>query len=168
KMGNRPAPPSSSYKTYQTKDGSFALEIPDNWDSLTSDEQNQILAPKGAYGQMDEHIVVTHGVFVGAMPVEQSDLESATQVFVQQQVEANPDFRIVRQAQRINFGDRQGYATVVAGQSPVTGVMEIDVIYTTATSDGRLFYFVTIVPEDEVDTYKPAFEHIINSIKLAR
>jgi Zn-dependent protease with chaperone function len=168
KMGKRPESPSSAYKTYQTKDESFALEIPDNWDSLTSDEQNLILAPKGAYGKMDEHIVVTHGIFVGAMPVEQSDLESATQVFVQQQVEANPDFRIVRQAQRINFGDRQGYATVVAGQSPVTGVVEIDIIYTTATSDGRLFYFVTIVPEDEVDTYKPAFEHIINSIRLAR
>jgi predicted Zn-dependent protease len=168
KTGKRPEPPSSAYKNYQTKDESFALEIPDNWDSLTSDEQNLILAPKGAYAQVDEQIVVTHGIFVGAMPVEQPDLESATAAFVQQQVEANPDFRIVRPAQRINFGDRQGYATIVAGQSPITGVMEIDVIYTTATSDGRLFYFVTIVPEDEIDTYKSTFEHVINSIKLAR
>ena len=68
----------------------------------------------------------------------------------------------------MNFSDRRGYATVVAGQSPVTGVMEVDTIYTTATSDGRLFYFVTICPQDEVDKYKPAFEQIINSIRLAR
>jgi beta-barrel assembly-enhancing protease len=166
KMGKRPEPPSSSYKAYQSSDGSFAIEIPDSWDSLTSDESNLILAPKGAYAQVEDHIMVTHGIFVGAMPVEQRDLESATQAFVQQQIEANPDFRIARPPQRINFGDRQAYATVVAGQSPVTGVIEIDVIYTTATSDGRLFYFVSIVPEDEMESYKPTFEHIINSIRL--
>lgn len=167
-MGKRPEPPSSSYKPYQTGDGSFAIEFPDNWDGVTTDEMNLILAPKGAYAQTDEkNMIVTHGVFVGAMSVEQRDLESATAAFVQQQVEANADFRIVRQSQRINFGDRQGYATIVAGPSPVTGVMEVDVIYTTTTSDGRLFYFITIVPEDETEKYKPAFEHIINSIKLA-
>jgi beta-barrel assembly-enhancing protease len=168
KMGKRPEPPSSSYKRYQSRDNSFALEIPDNWESLTSDEENLILAPNGAYGKLGENLMVTHGIFVGAMPVEQRDLESATRAFVQQQIEANPDFRVARPPQRIEFGDRQAYATVVAGQSPVTGVIEIDVIYTTATSDGRLFYFVSIVPEDEMESYKATFEHIINSIRLAQ
>jgi predicted Zn-dependent protease len=168
KMGSRPELPSSSYQAYQTKDDSFVIEFPANWDGLTTDEMNLILAPKGAYGQENNNVVVTHGVFVGAMPVEQSDLESATEAFVQQQLEANADFRIVRKTQTINFSDRQGYATVVAGQSPVTGVMEVDVIYTTATADGRLFYFITIVPEDEMEAYKATFEHIINSIRLAR
>jgi hypothetical protein len=168
KMGTRPEPPSSSYQAHQTSDGSFSIEFPDNWDGLTTDEMNLILAPKGAYGQEDKTIMVTHGVFVGAIPVQQGDLESATTAFVRQQVEANPDFRIVRGPQRINFSNRQGYATLVAGPSPVTGVMEVDVIYTTTTSDGRLFYFITIVPEDEMESYKPAFEHIIGSIKLAQ
>jgi hypothetical protein len=169
KMGNRPEHPSSNFKAYQTRDGSFAIEFPENWEGVLTDEMNLILAPKGAYAQTDkENIMVTHGVFVGAMPVEQSALAAATEAFVRQQVEANPDFRIARQPQRINFGDRQGYATIVAGQSPVTGVIEVDVIYTTATSDGRLFYFITIVPEDEAEVYRPTFERIINSIKLAR
>jgi predicted Zn-dependent protease len=169
KMGNRPESPSANFKAYQTRDGSFALEFPENWDGFLTDEMNLILAPKGAYAQTDkENVMVTHGVFVGALPVEQRDLESATAAFVEQQIAANPDFRIARQPQRINFGDRQGYATIVAGQSPVTGVLEVDVIYTTATSDGRLFYFITIVPEDEAEAYRPAFEHVISSIRLAR
>jgi hypothetical protein len=56
----------------------------------------------------------------------------------------------------------------VAGSSPVTGVVEIDVIYTTATVDGRLFYLITIAPEDEYQAYKETFERIISSIRLAR
>lgn len=168
KMGTRPEPPSSSYKPYQAGDKSFTLEVPDNWQGLTSDQVNLIFAPQGAYGQMDKTVYVSHGIFIGAMPVEQGDLASATEAFVQAQIQSNPDFKIARQPEEMNFGDRRGYATVVAGQSPVTGVMEVDVIYTTATRDGKLFYFVTICPQDEVNTYKPAFEHIINSIRLAR
>ncbi len=168
KMGARPAPPSGSYKSYQAGDGSFTLQVPDNWDGLTSDQVNLIFAPQGAYGQMEQTVYASHGIFIGAMPVEQSNLEAATEAFVQAQIQSNPDFKIARQPEAMNFGDRRGYATVVAGQSPVTGVIEVDVIYTTATSDGRLFYFVTICPQDEVDTYKPAFEQIINSIRLAR
>lgn len=168
KMGTRPAPPSGSYKNYKAGDNSFTLQVPDNWEGLTSDQVNLIFAPQGAYGQMEQTVYVSHGIFIGAMPVEQGDLASATEAFVQSQIQSNPDFKIARQPEEMNFGDRRGYATVVAGQSPVTGVMEVDVIYTTATRDGKLFYFVTICPQDEVNTYKPAFEQIINSIRLAR
>jgi hypothetical protein len=74
----------------------------------------------------------------------------------------------MKQPQAINFGGRAGFATVVAGPSTITGVIEIDVIYTTTTQDGRLFYLVTIVPEDEVEAYKSAFDRIISSIRLAK
>src|SRR5262249_54368124 len=136
KMGARPAPPSSTYKTYQSGDGSFMLQVPDNWDGLTSDKVSLIFAPQDAYGQRGQTVYVSHGIFIGAMPVEQSNLESATEAFVQAQIQSNPDFKIARQPEAMSFGDRRGYATVVAGPSPVTGVMEVDVIYTTATSDG--------------------------------
>jgi predicted Zn-dependent protease len=167
-MGNRPEPPSTSFKAYQTSDNSFALQVPDNWQGVTSDEVNLVFAPQGAYGEMEGTVYATHGIFIGALPVEQRDLQSATEAFVKGQLQANPDFQLARQPEAVNFGDRQAYATVVAGQSPVTGVMEVDVIYTTATSDGKLFYFVTICPQDEMEAYKPAFQQIIQSIRLAR
>src|SRR5918999_1334356 len=97
-----------------------------------------IFAPKGAYGEAEQSVVVTHGVFVGAVSPEASELENATARFVQQQVNSNPDFRIARRPERIDFGGRPGYATVVAGPSPITGVVEVDVIYTTSAGDGRL------------------------------
>jgi hypothetical protein len=57
---------------------------------------------------------------------------------------------------------------VVAGPSAVSGVVEIDVIYTTATADGRLFYLITMAPEDEFKAYEPTFDKIIGSIQLTR
>lgn len=166
KPGARPDNASGAFKQFQSKDGSFSLQYPENWDALIADDSNMIFAPKGAYGQVDQSIVVTHGVFIGAVAPESGDLEKANAAFVRQQVEINPDFRVVRQPQQISFGDRTGLATVVAGPSTVTGVVEVDVIYTTATANGRLFYLITMVPEDEMKTYEPTFQQIMSSLRL--
>jgi predicted Zn-dependent protease len=167
KPGARPPAPSASMTEFQARDGSFALRYPDNWDALTTDEVNMIFAPRGAYGQKDEAVFVTHGLFVGAVAPSSSELEAANNRFIQQQIEMNPDFRVARAPQAINFGGRRGYVTVVAGPSAVTGVMEIDVVYTTATADGKLFYLITMAPEDEFEAYKPAFDQVIASLRLA-
>src|SRR5215210_5912605 len=165
--GARPPAPSASMREFQARDGSFAISYPDNWDALTTDEVQMIFAPRGAYGQKDEAVFVTHGLFVGAVPPSSNDLETANNQFIQQQIEMNPDFRVARAPQAINFDGRRGYATVVGGPSAITGVVEIDVIYTTATSDGKLFYLITMAPEDEFETYRPTFEQIIASLRLA-
>jgi hypothetical protein len=127
-----------------------------------------IFAPKGAYGKLGDALVVTHGIFIGAVAPASSDLARANEIYVQQQLDINADFRVVRQPQRISIGGREGYATMVAGQSVVTGVTEVDIIYTTATADGRLFYLITMAPEDEFESYQPAFQQLINSLQLAR
>ncbi|MFL6209642.1 MAG: M48 family metalloprotease [Pyrinomonadaceae bacterium] len=165
--GARPAPPANEMREYQARDGSFAFQYPANWDGLTSDDEtNLIFAPKGAYGDLNGSTVVTHGLFVGAVAPGANDLAQATEAFVQQQIDANPDFKLARRPERINFNGREGYVTVVAGPSPVTSTIEIDAIYTTATGDGRLFYLIAIAPEDEYKTYQPSFDHIISSLRL--
>ena len=168
RSGVRVEPPDSEFTSFQARDNSFAIQYPRNWDALSSDEVNIVFAPGGAYGRTDQSLVVTHGIFIGVVEPEGGDLESATSAFIRKQVEGNPDFRVVRDPQGIDFGGRKGYATVVAGPSTVTGVMEIDVIYTIATSDGRLFYLITMAPEDEYERYHPAFEQIIRSVRLGQ
>jgi hypothetical protein len=164
----RPEPPSSSFKQFQSKDGAFSIEYPANWDALVADDANMIFAPKGAYGETSQGMLCTHGVFIGAVAPEASELEQANLAFVNRQLKLNPDFRLIRRPQGIYLGNLPAFATVVAGPSPVTGVMELDIIYTTATRDGRLFYLITMAPEDEIDKYNPAFDHIVASIRLAR
>jgi hypothetical protein len=36
------------------------------------------------------------------------------------------------------------------------------------TGDGRLFYLITIAPEDEQQVYKAAFEQVLRNLRLAR
>ncbi|MEN3331987.1 MAG: hypothetical protein V7641_1352, partial [Blastocatellia bacterium] len=162
----RPEPPSTSTQAFQASDGAFALLYPANWDALGGEDANVIFAPKGGYGKLNDALVVTHGFFVGAVAVEAGDLQSASQSFIEAQLKANPDFRLQQPLQRSDFGNREGYAALIAGPSAVTGVLELDVVYVTTTNDGRLFYFITVAPQDEFQAYKPAFEQIINSIQL--
>lgn len=168
KQRERPVPPDASSRKFQTPDNSFALQYPQNWDALVADNSNMIFAPKGAYGQIDKSLVVTHGIFIGAIAPQSNDLAAAARNFVEQQVKTNPEFRVTGDLRPINLNGRQGFAAIVSGPSTVTGVTEVDTIYTTATSDGRLFYLITIAPEDELKVYQPAFEQIVGSVRLSR
>jgi len=167
-LGARPPRPSPQFDGYQPNDRSFGIQIPTNWDALKASESELIFAPKGAYGKHNGALMVTHGIFIGVRGVQQPDLPSATRAFVQEQIENNPDFQIARAPQPIDFGGQEGYYAVVSGPSAINGVVEIDVTYSTVTTDGRMFYIITIAPEDEAGVYKPAFEKIIRSLQLAR
>lgn len=171
-LGVRPPRPAGQFNGFQSEDGSFALQVPANWDTLRVNQSNYIFAPKGAYGKMpnqgEESMMVTHGIFVGAMEVRQGDLASATRAFIQRQLETNADFQQLGQMKETTLAGQQALAAAVAGPSAINGVAEVDVTYTTVTADGRMFYIITIAPEDEAEVYKAAFQQILRSLRLAR
>lgn len=171
-LKNRPARPAAQFKGFKAEDNSFAIQVPANWDAVPGGGGNYIFAPNGAYGKMpgqsDDSMMVTHGIFVGVLNVRQGDLQSATQAFIQRQLETNADFQPVGQMKQTQLAGQQALAAAVAGPSAINGVAEIDITYTTATADGRMFYIVTISPEDEAEIYKAAFQQILNSLRLAR
>src|SRR5262249_12645277 len=160
----RPPSPANQYRGYQSNDNSFAVEVPVNWEVVTARNSEMIFAPKGASGNLSGQLMVTHGVFVGARAVGQGDLRSATEAFIQQQIETNADFQVASEPRRINFGGQEGYVSIVSGPSAINGVVEVDVTYTSVLADGRMFYIITIAPEDETNVYRPAFETIIRSL----
>jgi hypothetical protein len=164
----RPQKPSKSYKGFQANDGAFAIQVPSNWEALGSGDSNYIFAPRGAYGKFKDSMMVTHGIFVGVVRVQQGDLRSATEAFIQRQIDTNTDFGLARAPQQIDLGGKRGYVSAVSGPSAISGVMEVDVTYTTVTSDGRMFYLITIAPEDERESYQAAFQQILRSLQLAR
>src|SRR5262245_22247375 len=164
----RPPQPSKSMKSFQAGDRSFSLRVPANWEGLSVDNSNYIFSPRGAHGKLNESVMVTHGIFAGVVKLPQSDLGSATEAFIQKQIETNADFRVVRGPQRVNFNGQDGYSTIVAGPSAINGVMEVDVTYTTSMADGRMFYIITIAPEDEAQSYQAAFQQILHSLRMGR
>ena len=167
-LGSRPPRPAPQFRGYQANDRSFAVQVPANWEVVTAGDSEIIFAPRGASGNLNGQLMVTHGIFVGVRNVRQGDLQSATRTFIEQQIESNPDFQIEQAPRQIDFGGQEGYVSIVSGPSAINGVVEVDITYTTVTADGRMFYIITIAPEDEADLYKPAFEKIIRSLQLAR
>lgn len=171
-LGTRPPRPDGQFKGFQSEDGSFAIQVPANWDTLRANQSNYIFAPKGAYGKLpnqgEDSMMVTHGIFVGTLEARQGDLASATRAFIQRQLETNADFQPLGQMKQTTLAGQQALAAAVAGPSAINGVAEIDITYTTVTADGRLFYIVTISPEDETEAYKTAFQQVLRSLRLAR
>lgn len=164
--GARPQPPAGSFAQFTAPDNSYALQIPSNWRAASRDNANIIIAPEGGYGAREQSTFVTHGLFVGTLSVQSNDLRAATQALLQQQLAANPDYQIARGSTSVQIGGRNGLATVVSGPSSVSSVREVDVVFTTLTPDGKLFYLITICPEDELQNYQAAFEQIIGSVRF--
>ncbi|MDQ3803102.1 MAG: photosystem II reaction center PsbP family protein, partial [Acidobacteriota bacterium] len=163
----RPPQPSAAAAGFRAPDGSFAFEYPQNWEALAVGDSELIFAPAGAYGRRDGAAYVTHGLFVGAVAVEGGDLGAATDAFLQQQLRANPDFQVQGAPRQVGLAGRAAYATAVVGPSPVTGKVEVNLVYTAFASGGRLFYLIAVAPEEEFEIYRPAFDGVARSLRLA-
>jgi hypothetical protein len=164
----RPPRPAEAAAEFRAPNGSFSFAYPQNWETFQVSDSEHIIAPAGAYGRRDGAAYVTHGLFVGTVAVERNgDLKAATDAFLQQQLGANPDFQVQGAPRPVSLAEREAYAAMVAGPSPVTGKVEVNLVHTAFGSDGRLFYLIAVTPEEEFETYRPAFDGILRSLRLA-
>ncbi|MGH9145601.1 MAG: hypothetical protein ACRD1Q_02750, partial [Vicinamibacterales bacterium] len=77
----------------------------------------------------------------------------------------NPELRHAGDQQAIRITQRSAISTPLVNPSPLGGRERIQV-YTTFLVDGSLFYYLTIVPEDEVQDYRQTFQRVGESIRL--
>jgi len=166
KAGARPASPASVFTNLSAPDNSYRVEYPTNWEAASRDGTNIIIAPRGGFGTRAQSVFVTHGMFVGTLAIETPDLATATRLLIEQQLAANPDFRVMRAGESVTIGNRPGLATVVTGPSTVSGVREVDVVFTAITRDNRLFYLIAVAPEDDLPVYQATFERIVGGVSL--
>jgi hypothetical protein len=165
--GTRPEPPTDEMETFSAPTGAYEISYPANWDALSDRGDQSAFSPHGGYGKLGDDLVFTHGVMAGVVDAGSADLNAATRAFVEAQLRANPDFQVAGDAQAVTVGGRPGLGTPLAGPSPVTGRLEVDVVYTTMLSDGRMFYVITVAPRDEADAYRPAFERVMGSVRIS-
>lgn len=154
-------PPSSAYRQVQASRAQ--LSVPDNWREFRG-ENSITYVPEGAYGQKG----LTHGILLGTERAGSSDLRQATEQHVESLLQGNPYLRQQSRSQNARVGDRSGLATRLAGRSPVTGRTEWVTLLTTSLGNGELFYFASIVPEEESRNYDPVFQRILNSLRFTR
>jgi hypothetical protein len=142
----------------------FVADVPANWTSLPSNSSIKVV-PENGYGEMNGQVVFSHGVEFGIVKAQSRNLQEATNAWLQAVGQANPELRAAGQQQQIRISQRSALATPLVNPSPLGG-QEVIGLYTTFLADGSLFYYLTIVPEKDAQSYQEAFRKIGQSLRL--
>jgi hypothetical protein len=185
--------PSSRFKRFEQRDGSFSIEHPDNWRAYASGSGYAVsMAPDGgvvdtANGQqaMLYGVIVNHyAPFEGDTdrlqgsqqrnyaPFEDTarwrgSLEDATDDLVRQIIRSNSYLRAQDgQARREQIDGASSFSVVLSGRSPVTGQEERVTVVTRGLSDGDVIYALCIVPGSGYDSMARTFTHMLRTLNV--
>jgi beta-barrel assembly-enhancing protease len=153
--------PSSRVRSYNM--GVASVNMPDNWEVVGQSNDQIWFAPRGAFGNSG----ITHGALVGITQGSGRNLQQDTQNYINGVLQANNYLRAQTNYRRTTVGGRTGLGIVLAGPSPITNRNEVVTVYTTYLRDGRVFYVVTVTPENEASTYNRAFSNVLRSVRLS-
>ena len=142
----------------------FEAAVPTNWTSVGSNNSIKVV-PQNGYGQLNGQTVFSHGVEFGVIKAGSRDLREATNAWLKAVAQSNPDLRMAGTQQTVRISQRSGLATPLLNPSPLGGQERIG-LYTTFLVDGTLFYYLTIVPEDDAQAFAETFRRIGESIRL--
>jgi beta-barrel assembly-enhancing protease len=142
----------------------FEADVPSNWKGLSSNNAIKFV-PENGYGSHNGQTVFTHGIQFGIARASTRDLREATKALLSAFAQNNPELKQAGDVQDVRMAQRSALGVPLANQSSL-GKTEMIGLYTTFLADGNLFYYVTIVPEDDAQAYGPVFEKIGRSIKF--
>jgi beta-barrel assembly-enhancing protease len=157
--------PAPSRRMRTERGGSiFQVNVPDNWRALSANNFIRYV-PENAYGPMNGQNVLTHGIELGVARAETTDLQAATDSFVDALVRGEPTVRRTGEPRPVTVAGRRGLATALVNRSPLGGDERLDIV-TAHLADGNLFYVLTVVPDRDEAAYADTFETILQSIRL--
>jgi hypothetical protein len=160
----QPVPAPSSQFTKIQGGKLFEADVPSNWKGLSSSNAVKFV-PENGYGTHNGQTVFTHGIQFGIARASSRDLREATKALLSAFAQSNPELKQAGDVQDLRMAQRSALGVPLANQSAL-GKTELIGLYTTFLADGNLFYYVTIVPQDEAQAYGPVFERIGRSIKF--
>ncbi len=160
----QPVPaPAAQYKT--AKGGElFQVSVPTNWRGVSANNSVKFV-PQNGLGDYQGQSVFTHGVELGVARASSRTLSDATNTFVNAVLQGNPGMRVAGGQQQVRISQRAGIGTPLVGRSALSQTERVGV-YTTLLKDGSLFYYLTVVPENDAQAYNPAFDRVGSSIRL--
>jgi len=156
-------PPSAQYRSIKGG-GVFQASVPENWTGLSSTRSVRVV-PQNGYGELNGQTVFTHGIEFGVAKAASRDLREATNTWLKAIGQENPNLRLAGDQRQVRMSQRTALATPLTNPSPLGGSERISV-YTTLLADGNLFYYLTLVPENEAPGYENAFRQVGQSIRL--
>jgi predicted Zn-dependent protease len=165
RVNNRVEYPSSSYRTY-TQGNLFRVSVPSNWRELANGD-SVWYAPAGAYGNVQNTPVFTHGVNIGVTRTSSRYLQQATDEFIRGLAQGgNGQLRQQSGYQRGTIAGRNALALTLSNVNEATGRQEVVTVYTTMLQSGDLFYVISVAPREEYNNYSRTFQNVLRSIQL--
>jgi Zn-dependent protease with chaperone function len=160
----QPVPrPSAEYRPLNGG-GVFQASVPSDWTSLASKSAIKVV-PQNGYGPLNGQTVFSHGIEFGVAKAGSRDLREATNAWLKAVAQSNPQLRVGGEQQAIRISRRAAISTPLVNPSPLGGQERLG-LYTTFLADGNLFYYLTIVPENDAAAFEDAFRRVGESIKL--
>jgi len=156
--------PAPSSQLRSLDGGVFQASVPSNWIALSGSNTLRVV-PENGYGPMNGETVFTHGVEFGVANASSRDLQQATATWLRAIAQGNPDLRRNGESGYVKVSQRTAIVTPLTNPSPLGGPEHIEV-YTLLLSDGHLFYYLSVAPERDRQTFQQTFDRILQSIKL--
>ncbi len=156
--------PSSRFRSYNAL-GVARLSVPDNWREMSAQE-SVWYAPNGGYGSANGQAVFTHGVNIGVAQTNSSNLQQATNDFLNNLQQGNGNLRARGGYQRTYIGNRNGLLISLSNTNEATGQREVVNVVTTQLRNGELLYLISVAPESDYNTYLSTFQNILRSVQL--
>jgi hypothetical protein len=158
--------PSTRYQSYSELGGIVRVSVPNNWRELQ--ESNAVwFAPEGAYGQVQNQAIFTHGVQFGIAQTQSRGLQQATNEFLSSLGAGNGNMRQLSALQRMTVAGRTGLTTTLTNVNEATGQTEVVTVVTAQLRNGQVFYMAAVAPENENATYQTAFRNILRSLQIS-
>jgi len=162
----QPVPRPSASAQYRAISGGkvFQASVPADWTSIPSKSSIKVI-PQNGYGPLNGQTVFAYGVEFGITQASSRDLQEATNAWLKAVGQSNTELRPAGTQQSVRIAQRSAIATPLVNPSPLGGQERIG-LYTTFLADGSLFYYLTVVPENDAQDFQETFRRIGESIRL--
>jgi hypothetical protein len=146
----------------------FQIAYPSNWEVFGDQNSTVTIAPRAGVGQN----AIAYGVIISGYKPQQpgESLEQATLELVNQLRQANPELRVSGSAQQANVSGARALAVNLTGPSPIENqgrpLAERDMLVTVQRPDGNLLFLIFIAPERDTQQLGPAYQRMLESLRL--
>lgn len=165
----RPASPSPRSRHFEN--GVVRLDYPENWQAYGQGRSFSLAPDGGTMYDPRGNPSVAYGVIVDLYEPSKTlsgsvSLETATDQLIEKLRASNFEMNVTRHPAHMRLAGGPALSTYLASASPIGG-HETDWLITTLGPD-RLFYLICVAPEGDFDTYSPAFERLVDSIRFVK
>jgi hypothetical protein len=164
RTGDRPDPPSDRFQSFENEN--LQIRFPDNWRSTSQGDMSNFVPDGGVVTGRNGQSGLVYGVIVNMADPRGKTLQEATEGFIDDLRHSNSAVQVRGRREQMRMDGLDALSTYLTNDSTAGG-KETDWVVTVLRPRG-LLYIVCVAPENEFDSYRHAFETMVNSVRFSK